>query len=71
MFSFCGNMSGEKRIMLNCFTQSFAAALVRPKLVAVNTAAQETPLCVGTALATVTLFSTFIHIWKDHKRRKI
>lgn len=63
------DISGEKRRM-EIFTQSFAATFIRPKLVAVNAAAQETPLRVGTALAAVTLFSTLIHIWKRPQRDK-
>lgn len=45
------------------FTQSFAAALVRSKLVALNAPALEPPLCVGTTLAAVAFFSTLVHIW--------
>lgn len=47
------------------FTQSFAAALVRPELVALDAPALEPPLRVGTALAAVTFFSTLVHIWKS------
>lgn len=42
--------------------QSFAAALVRTKLIALLTPALEATLTVGAALAAVTLLSTFIHI---------
>lgn len=45
------------------FTQSFAAALVRPELVALNAPALEPPLGVGTALAAVAFFGTLVHIW--------
>lgn len=45
------------------FTQSLAAALVRPELVALNAPALEAPLDVGAALAAVAFFSTLIHIW--------
>lgn len=44
------------------WTQSFAAALVRSELVALNAPAQEPPLRVGTALAAVAFLSTLVHI---------
>lgn len=50
------------------FTQSFAAALVRSELVALNAPALEGPFCVGAALAAVAFFSTLVHIWKRQVR---
>lgn len=44
------------------WTQSFAAALVGSKLVALNAPALEPSLCVGTALAAIAFFCTLIHI---------
>lgn len=52
------------------FTQSFAAALVRSELVALNAPALEPPLRVGTALAAVALFGTLVHIWNGPQRQK-
>lgn len=51
-------------------TQSFAAALVRSELIALNAPALEAPLCVGTALTAVAFFSTLIHIWNRPQRQK-
>lgn len=65
----CGHVSRLK-YSTGGFTQSFAAALVRPELIALNTPALERPFCVGTALAAVALFSTLIHIWKRQVKKK-
>ena len=51
------------------FTQSFAAALVRPELVALNAPALKPPLGVGTALAAVAFFGTLVHIWNGPQRQ--
>lgn len=55
-------------IQYSVFTQSFAAALVRSELVALDAPALEPPLCVGTALAAVAFFSTLVHIWNGPQR---
>lgn len=47
------------------FTQRFAAALVRPEVIALNAPALEPPLCVGTTLAAVTFYGTLVHIWRN------
>lgn len=65
---FCGHMSRLK-YSTGGFTQSFAAALVRSELVALNAPALERPFRVGTALAAVALFSTLIHIWKRQVKK--
>lgn len=65
----CGHMSRLKHSTV-VFTQSFAAALVRPELVALNAPALEPPLRVGTALAAVAFFSTLVHIWNGPQRQR-
>lgn len=65
----CGHMSRLK-YSTGSFTQSFAAALVRSELIALNAPALERPFCVGTALAAVALFSTLVHIWKRQVKKK-
>lgn len=52
------------------FTQSFAAALVGPELVALDAPALEPPLRVGTALAAVAFFGTLVHIWNEPQKQK-
>lgn len=52
------------------FTQSFAAALVRSDLVALNAPALEPPLGVGTALAAVAFLGTLVHIWNGPQGEK-
>ena len=65
----CGHMSRLKHSTV-VFTQSLAAALVGPELIALDAPALEPPLRVGTALAAVALFSTLVHIWNKPKRQE-
>ena len=65
----CGHMSRLKHRTV-VFTQSFAAALVGPELVALNAPALEPPLRVGTALTAVALLGTLVHIWNRGRRQE-
>lgn len=68
--TFYSQMSRMKHSTV-AYTQSFAAALVRSELVALHTPALEPPFCVGTALAAVAFFSTFVHIWNRPQKQRL